>query len=259
MTQRDRLILSIFATAATLAAFWFLVLGPKRDEAVRLEAEVASAQTKLDGARTAIAAAEAAKRSYGGDYAELARMGKAVPADDDTASLVYQLESAAKRANIDFRSIRIEGAGASASAAPAAGAAGTTPATPATPPAPGTVPGPGGLSQMPFKVIFEGTFFELRRFLRLVESFTTVKGERLDVRGRLLTLDGVGLTPAADGLPNVKASIVASAYLAPEPVTLDAPAAAAAPATAPTTTASSGATPTPVAASTPSSPPGASK
>ena len=51
----------------------------------------------------------------------VARLGKAVPADDDVRSLLVQLDSAAKRAKVDFRSITLSG-GASARRDPAAAA-----------------------------------------------------------------------------------------------------------------------------------------
>ena len=42
----------------------------------------------------------------------VARLGKAVPADDDVRSLMVQINSAADRSGVDFRTISIGGAGA---------------------------------------------------------------------------------------------------------------------------------------------------
>jgi hypothetical protein len=41
----------------------------------------------------------------------------------------------------------------------------------------------------------------------------SVNGKRIDVRGRLLSIDGFALTAGPGGFPKVKASITATAYL----------------------------------------------
>lgn len=239
MTKRDRTIVAVFACVGILAAYWFVVLGPQRSEAARLGDQVTAAEQRRDAARTQALAAEASRAAYADNYAAVTRVGKAVPTDDDVPSLVFQLETAARKAGIDFRSIRIEGG----AAAPATGAA-TDPATAGATPPPGTEPGPGGLTKLPFKLTFEGSFFDLRRFLRLAESFTRVRAGDVKVRGRLLSIDGVSLEPGRDGLPDIKASLVASAYLAPNDPSLPKPGAPApAGASAAGTTSAAAATP----------------
>ena len=113
------------ACLVAVAGFWFVALKPKRAEATAAAARVAEAQTKLDTANQALASATSARASFETDYATAARLGKAVPDDDDAASLVFQLESVARKAGIDFRSLTVGGA---SSAAPAA----TTPAQPSS-------------------------------------------------------------------------------------------------------------------------------
>lgn len=198
MTQRDRIVLGVLATAATIAAFWFVAIAPRRDEAGKLAAEVETAQTRADTARAKLATAEAAKRDYDQQVLTIARLGKAVPPSDDVPSLVYQLERTARNAGIDFRSINLSESGAPA---PAAGSPATT---------------PGGLTPLPFKLRFEGQFLELRRFLDLVHSMTKPKGgTELDVKGRLMVVDGVSMAPSESGFPNVKAEVLATAFVAP--------------------------------------------
>ena len=43
-----------------------------------------------------------AQNAYKANYATVVRLGKAVPTDDDTRSLLVQLDAAAKRAGVDF-------------------------------------------------------------------------------------------------------------------------------------------------------------
>ncbi len=118
MTNRDRTMIMVVALFAVLGAFWFLVLSPKRDDVASLKDEVTSAQTRLDTANAAATTAESAKAKYADDYRTVASLGKAVPADDDVPSLVFQLQQATKASKIDFNSIMLTGT-STAAAAPA--------------------------------------------------------------------------------------------------------------------------------------------
>ena len=245
MTSRDRLVVGIVIAALGLVGFFLLVLKPKRDEASKLSQQVSSAQQRLDTARTDLAAGMAARSSYAANYATVARLGKAVPTDDDIPSLVYQLDSTAGSTGVDFRSVKLtSGAGsgppASQTAANAAAATSdqgsakdgekkkdgeaqtgtlaapapaTQTATAALPP--GAVVGPAGLSTMPFTFAFEGDFFRLSDFLTRLERYIKPTRRSVKVRGRLLLVDGISLSAAGSGFPKMKASIAATAYLLP--------------------------------------------
>ncbi len=280
MTARDRIVIIVVGAVVGLAAFWFLALAPKREEAKSIRDKVAQEQSRLQTARQAADAAEAARRRYDSDYATVARLGKAVPSEDETATLVYQLETAARKAHVDFRSIKLESSGSPtqtnstpAGTAAAAGAAeGNKPADPNAAPAAGAAPvapvaaaaatlppgasvGPAGFPTMPFSFTFEGTFFNMERFLREVDRFTRTLNNQITVNGRLLTVDGVGLVAGRGGFPRVKASVRATAYLLPADQGLTAGATPAAPgATAGATTTASAtpgaASPAPAATAT---------
>lgn len=224
MTPRDRTVLGIAGLVAVLAGFWFLAIAPRRAESQRLAGEITQARQARDSALASASAALAAQRGHASDEAIIARLGKAVPSDDDTASLLYQLDSAAGRAHVDFRSVRLDGTAAVAAPAPApAPGTATTPAstTPtasqaaAAPLPPGATIGPAGLSKLPFVLTFEGNFFGLEKFLRRLHSFTSVKGQTISVRGRLLAVDGISLAASPDGFPKIRASLTVSAFLAP--------------------------------------------
>lgn len=98
MKPRDRLVLGILALAGVLAALWLGVLAPKREEAAGLRDKVTAAEKRRDAANIELAEAEQARAAYGRDSATVARLGKATPPQADVASLVYQLESAARDA-----------------------------------------------------------------------------------------------------------------------------------------------------------------
>ena len=248
MTTRDRLVIVGVLLAAAIAGFWFVGLAPKRKEAAELQAQVATESQKLTSAQQRAAEAKQAKARYNGDYAAVAKLGKAVPKTDALPSLLYQLQSVAHSARVDFTSLKIAGGGgqgpapAAPAAAPAAAASGGTSAsgsssagsssgsgaaaapaasTPSTPaPAtqaatatlpPGAAVGSAGFPTMPFSFVFSGTFFDMERFLGDVQRFVRIDDKRVDVRGRLLSIDGFGLVAGPGGFPNVKASNVATA------------------------------------------------
>jgi hypothetical protein len=96
--------------------------------------------------------------------------------------------------------------GTSATPAPA------TQAATATLP-PGAAVGSAGFPTMPFSFVFNGSFFDMERFLHEVQRFVRIDGKSVDVRGRLLSIDGFALNAGAAGFPSVKANISATAYL----------------------------------------------
>lgn len=186
------------------------------------------AQQARDTAVASVASARAARDAYAGQYATVARLGKAVPEDEDVPSLVYQLEAVARRSKLDFQSVKVQSGapGAAPAAAPAQAAPdtakGATPTSPSAPaPGPAPAPGatvttlPGGLTALPVQLIFDGSFFSLARFLRRVDRFTVARGQRITVHGRLLTVDGLSLSPGRKGFPRVQAKLAVTAYLAP--------------------------------------------
>jgi hypothetical protein len=252
VTARDRTVLIVVGLLALLGGFWFLAIGPKRKEASDVAAQVSTAQARLDAAQASAASADAARKQYSTDYATVARLGKAVPVDDDMPSLVYQLSHTAKVNHVDFRAIKLTSTGAVAAAptgvaAAVASANGNTSATSATPAAtvtpalpPGAIVGTAGFPTMPFSFDFTGTFFHMQRFLKAIDGLTAVQGKNINVKGRLLTVDGVGLKAGPKGFPDVDATVAATAYLLPadEGLTGDATSAIPATGTASTATAS---------------------
>lgn len=204
MTARDRMLLGVVGVLVALAGFWFLGISPKRDDVKSLDTKIAAAETRRDEAQAKAQAAQNARAQYRKDYATVARLGKAVPAGDDTASLMYQLEVAARRAKVNFRSINVDAGGGQAPAADPAAATGAS-----------------GVQPKPFTFEFQGTYRQLRKLIDEVNRFARVSNPT----GRLLTLDSVHLDAGSKGLPQVKAEIKAKAYVAELPAPGAAPAA----------------------------------
>jgi hypothetical protein len=208
VTRSPKILIPAVVAIAAVAAFWFLALTPKREEATRLDGEIATKQSQLDQANAQVASYEKAKANYRSNYRTLTRLGKAVPADDDVRSLLVQLDDAAERSKVDFHAITIGGGGSGSAAK--SGPTGTGLAPP-----PGTVSvGSAGFSAMPFTFGFEGTFFGLSDFFNRLEDFVTVKNDDVDVTGRLLLLGSISVTPDGN-LKSMKAQIGATSYLVP--------------------------------------------
>src|SRR4051794_27030405 len=152
VTQNKTLIaiVAVVATAAALAAFWFLALAPQREQAVKLKTDISAKQSEIATNKAALAGYEQSRASYKSNYATLVRLGKAVPEDDEVRSLMVQLDDAARGTGVDFSTIQVGGSGGSAAAAGT-----TTPATgaQAPPPRAGSV-GTAGVSAMPFSFSF---------------------------------------------------------------------------------------------------------
>jgi hypothetical protein len=243
MKPRDRLVLAVIGVAGVIVALWFFAVTPKRDDAKAVAVQVTAAEKRRDAANQAAAVAEQARETYHRDYATVARLGKALPVKADVPSLVYQLETAARAAKVDFRSIRVQSSSATApspaiSLKPDAAASPPAAATPAAPK--GAAPGPG-IVPKPFQFTFHGNFLSLRRLLSEIDRFSRVKGSKVSVSGRLLTVDAVAMNPSAKGLPDIKAEIKANAYVADMPAALPGSSLrrASAGASAPTTTTAS--------------------
>lgn len=212
MTARDRTVLIVLAVVAAVGGFWYLAISPKKKDAADLSTQIQTAQQRLDTARQNAADAAGAKAAYVHDYATVARLGEAVPVEDDVPSLVYQLQATAKRDHIDFRSIKLGGS----SGAPAAPATTTdTASASAAQLPPGATVGTAGFPTMPFTFDFRGSYFDMQRFLRSINGLTALHGKRISVNGRLLTVDGVALAAAPEGFPKVEATVAATAYLLP--------------------------------------------
>lgn len=223
MTTRDRLVLMVAVALAVAGGFWMLVLSPRRHEASDLATQVTNARAQLTQVTQEAQRTPTGIRTRAADAAELARLGEAVPSDDQMASLMYQLQDAAGHAHVVFNSIQPSGS----NGAPAGNAQAATPppttttpaptsttASPATT-APGATPSSAGIENLSLSLVFDGRYADLQRFLHRVQAFTSVSGQTIRVSGRLLSIDGIALAPAPSGFPHIRATITATAYIAP--------------------------------------------
>jgi hypothetical protein len=214
VTRSNKLMLGALAALGLVAAYWFLLLAPKRDEAAALATQLSAKQGEVAQAQSTLASYRKAQQNYKATYAEVTQLGKAVPADDDVRSLVVHLDSASELSKVDFRSIEL---GASTSGASAAAGA---PATGPSPPPGAVAVGSAGFSTMPFVFRFKGDYAPLSSLFNRLEQFVTVNNQKIDVTGRLLRLETIELLPDTAGYPKINATVTASSYLVPPTVAL---------------------------------------
>jgi Tfp pilus assembly protein PilO len=205
VSRTYRILLVAVAAVIAVGGFWKFALAPKRAQAADLATKVATQEAQLAQTQGLIKTYQGAQSAYQSNYANVVRLGKAVPSDDDTRSLVVQLDAAAKRSGVDFDNIDVSSGDAAASA--------TTTTTTAS--IPGAV-NAGTYQAMPFSFSFTGDFHGLGNFLSRLERFVSLKGDTILVNGRLMRVDSISLQPADSGWPGLVAQFNASAFIVPQ-------------------------------------------
>jgi hypothetical protein len=216
MTGRDRIVLMAIVVLVLLGGGYVMVVSPERKQAAEAQTSVQTAKGQLESAEQQAASARAAQRRYAAAYSSVVSLGKAVPPADEVPSLIYELEQASNQREVDFNSISSTANGGS-------GAAGASAATAAA------TAESGGFTQMPFTFIFKGGFAGLAHLFNQVEGFAVrTNAGGLAVSGRLLTIQGVTITPENGGSAGNKtaggssassgalsATVTATAYVLP--------------------------------------------
>jgi Tfp pilus assembly protein PilO len=221
MKSTNGLIVAMLGIGLLIAAFWILALSPKREEAAELGTQVEELNSSLVVHRQEAAIAAESREDFPANYQHLVVLGKAVPGDDDTASLLVQVNRIAEGAGVKFRDIQLAAAGGETEAPPAAAAVATGTSVSPTEAAASLLPlgatvGPAGLGVMPYTLTFDGSFFEIADFIKGIDSLVNTKQDEVSVDGRLMTIDGFTLAAAPnEGFPKLQATFSVTTYLTP--------------------------------------------
>lgn len=215
----------MLVVAAVAVAFWMLLLSPKKAEVSKLEKQVAKQEESLSVHQAEVQQGREAERNFPQEYQQLVVLGKAAPAEDDTASLLVQLDQVAKNAHVRFETFQLapgtgetpEPQGPEAAEATEGGAP-TNPSP--TEVAASTLPlgasiGPAGLAVMPYTLKFEGSFFHVADFIHGLDSLVKTKNSEVEVTGRLITISGFDLKAASSGFPYLESEFTVTTYLVP--------------------------------------------
>jgi Tfp pilus assembly protein PilO len=134
MRSNERTIIVAVAIVALAAAFYLMVLGPKREKASELTSQIDQLNGSISAAEQQASYGEQARQEFPKYYGRMVVLGKAVPGEADTASLLVQLNGIADQSKMDLRAIALNQGGATA--ATTAPAPTPAPAAPSTGSAP---------------------------------------------------------------------------------------------------------------------------
>lgn len=248
MKGSDKAVVMGVIVAVVLAGFYFKVISPKRQKASSLSTDIAMLQSQIAEQQQVAQFAEDARQHFPAYYGSLVVLGKAVPSDADTPSLLVQLNTLAERTGVEFNGLKLSADSGSASTAAPAAPPPTTPSDGSTPsdssstsssatPAATTTPtaateataanlplgaavGAAGLPVMPYDLTFEGTYFDVANFLKGVDDLVHMRGTgQVSADGRLLTVGGFSLAPAENETPGpnpkLEVNLSVTSYLTP--------------------------------------------
>lgn len=184
-------------------AGWFLLVSPKRSEAAKLAAEVATAETRVDAARLALTRKDDAQPIA---VADIFRVSKAMPASADMPGILLELARLADESGISFESITPQSSAAEAS-----------------------------FQRVPIALSFDGNFYELSDFLFRLRTMVRVRSSELHVSGRLFDVSTLSFEESAHGFPDLRANLTVDAFVYGTSNVANPGAPASAPTPAPTT------------------------
>lgn len=225
MSSSSRIIVAMLAVVALAVAFWMLLLSPKKEEVSKLDRQVVQQEELLSVHRAEVERGLAAQKAFPAAYQQLVVLGKAAPADDETASLLVQLNRIAEESEVRFETFELSPAGSGEAEAPEPPPA-PEPGQSLSYPSPtevsaSTMPlgasiGPAGLAVMPYTLTFKGSFFHVADFIDGLDKLVRTKNEEVEVTGRLITINGFTLTEdQSRGFPALEASFTVTTFLVP--------------------------------------------
>jgi hypothetical protein len=161
---------------------WFMLVSPKRSDATTYDTQIASVQKEIADRRAASTArqARAAVKT-----ADLFKLAKAMPDDQNMAAIMLELNRVAFDAGIVFESI--------------------TPQVPAD---------AGGYQVLPIALVFRGNFYTLSDFLFRLRQLVQVRDGLLSTTGRLFSVEALSFGEDVDRhFPFISATLTVDAFV----------------------------------------------
>lgn len=186
MKKRDFWILAGLGVVVLVVAWYFLIIGPKRDEISRVDSELQAEKQKYDADAVKVKRLDEERASAKQTFGEMLKLNKLIPADSQVPSMIVELQQSANEAGIDFMKIE-----------------------------PGdAVPGSNGNTVIPIELRFEGRFFDVNDFLYRVENYARMEGNDVNVSGRLISVVALKMEEADIGaFPEVLATLQINAFM----------------------------------------------
>jgi Tfp pilus assembly protein PilO len=171
------------ALAVVLIAGYVVLIKPQRDSGTRLDQEIAALETSLEIA-SAPARPDDGAPEVSIEYADLFRLAKAMPDEQNMAGIMLELDTIAASAGVKFLAIQ-----------------------PMPPLA------KGSFTTLPISLTFDGNYYDLTDFLYRIRNLVTVRNGTLDATGRLYTLDSLDMHESKKGFPKIEAQFTLAAYV----------------------------------------------
>jgi type IV pilus assembly protein PilOP len=173
---------AIAAVAAGILAFtllgYLVLISPQRSRVKELNGEIQTTQTQILTAQLASRVKPVNPR-----VDDLFRLTKAMPAGTDMPGILLELSHVASATGITFDSIT-----------------------------PGQPVAAGSFQTLPIQLAFHGTYYELSDFLFRLRNLVAQRDGRLDVDGRLYSVDNLNFAQGDKG-STLTASLSTKAYI----------------------------------------------
>jgi hypothetical protein len=167
---------------AYAAGGYFMVVGPKKSEASKIDQEIAAATIELAAARAAAVVVPDDTQPIA--VADVFRLATAMPSTPDMPGILLELSRIAEETGIRFTSITPQQA----------------------------VP-VGAYYEVPVDVALDGTFYALSDFLFRMRTLVGVRRGELHASGRLFSINSIGFSESNDGFPALTANLALKAYV----------------------------------------------
>lgn len=191
MKKRDFWILAGLGVVVLVVAWYFLIIGPKRDEISRVDSELQAEKQKYDADAVKVKRLDEERASAKQTSGEMLKLNKLIPADSQVPSVIVELQQSANEAGIDFMKIE-----------PGDGVPGRN----------------GGNTVIPMELKFEGRFFDVNDFIYRVENYARMEGNDVNVSGRLISVVALKMEePDIGAFPEVLATLQINAFMTSPP------------------------------------------
>lgn len=179
LSREVSIALGVIALLALAFVGYFLLIGPQRSEASRLDREIEETRQQIVARR---AASRPAPSTIPIRPEDLRQVTRAMPDRLPIAGVVLELNRIAGVAGLGFESIAPQ------------------------------VPVPlAGYQAVPLDVTVQGRFFDVNEFIARVRNRASVSGRRV-ADGRLFAIESVDLSEGENGLPQVRANLRINAF-----------------------------------------------
>jgi Tfp pilus assembly protein PilO len=207
--------LAVLAVLVIAGVFWIVLISPKRDKANELSEQANAISNELSADQTQLSGAESAKKNFSPLYRKLVVLGKAVPPEAGTASLLVQLQGISDRAETSFHGIQLgTGGGGEGSESSTTGSSETSLPL-------GATLGAQGLATMTYSLEFNGGYFEIAKFIKDLDALVETKNQEVDANGRLVTINGFAVSSKGENSggggasSGLEATFQVTTYVAP--------------------------------------------